>query len=424
MSLPREKHVKPKRPNMFFRTLMKLVSIPDMKSTSCRFSHVGMEKLGKDERALYIMNHSSFIDLEIVATLMYPRPFNIVATTDGFVGKRWLMRSIGCIPTKKFVNDVGLIRDIDYALGELKSNVVLFPEAGYSLDGRATVLPSSLGMLIKHLAVPVVMVKTFGAFLRDPLYNNLQRRKINVSVCEEYFLSPEEIKTLSCDEINSRINGEFSFDSFAWQKENHVKIDEPFRADGLERILYKCPHCFVEGKMHGEGMELSCRACGASYTLDEYGYLKAYGGKFDHIPSWVDWERECAVRELSKEDYGVSFPVDICMMTGTKHIYHVGEGTLSHTKDGFRLVGCGGELNYEQKPLASYTLNSDFNWYEIGDVIGIGNNDALYFCFPKDEGISVNKLRLLAEELFKMVKDEQKHARECRVKCDTPCFLK
>ena len=300
MSLPREKHKKPKRPNMFFRTLMKLVSIPDIKKTRCSFESVGTERLKKGEPALYLMNHSSFIDLEIVATLLYPKPFNIVATTDGFVGKGWLMRSIGCIPTKKFVNDLGLIRDIEYAIKSLKSNVVLFPEAGYSLDGTATVLPSSLGMLIKHLSVPVIMVKTFGAFHRDPLYNNLQRRNVKVSVREEYLFSPDELKVLSCDEINSRLNSEFSFDSFAWQRENRIRVDETFRADRLDRILYKCPHCLKEGKMRGEGTHLTCGECGASYTLDEYGYLIGdnVDAAFDHIPSWFNWERECAKREI------------------------------------------------------------------------------------------------------------------------------
>lgn len=51
------------------------------------------------------MNHSSFIDLKIASTVLYPSPLNIVCTSDGFVGKERLMRSLGCIPTRKFVTD-------------------------------------------------------------------------------------------------------------------------------------------------------------------------------------------------------------------------------------------------------------------------------------------------------------------------------
>ncbi len=406
----REGHRNPIKPNLFFRTLMKMVSLPDIKKTHFKVSRVGMEKLGKKECALYLMNHSSFIDLEIVATVLYPRPFNIVATSDGFVGKAWLMRHIGCISTKKFVNDLTLIRDIDYAVGELHSNVVLFPEAGYSFDGTATVLPASLGKLIKHLGIPVVMIKTFGAYHRDPLYNNLQRRNVDVSATEEYILSPKEISEMSCEEIGEIINKEFSFDSFLWQKENHVKIDEAFRADGLERVLYKCPHCMKEGEMTGEGTRIFCRACGASYVLDEYGALtKEDGndGKFDHVPTWYSWQRECVRKEIEGGKYFEDIDVDILASFDTKRIYDVGEGKLSHSSDGFKLVGCEGELEYEQKPFYSHTVNSDFNWYEIGDVIGIGNREALYYCFPKKK-YPVAKIRLAAEELYKILKEKNK----------------
>lgn len=427
MALPKQKHKKPHRPNLFFRTLMRLVSIPDLKKTSFKFERVGMEKLAKKEPALYLVNHSSFIDLEIVATMLYPRPFNIVTTTDGFIGKNWLMRQIGCIPTKKFVNDLSLIHDIEYALNKKKSSVVLFPEAGYSFDGTATVLPASLGKCVKLLKAPIVMIKTFGAYHRDPLYNNLQRRKVKVYAREELLLSREEIEAMTCEEINERINSEFSFDSFAWQKENRIKVDEPFRADYLNRLLYKCPHCLSEGEMTGSGVELKCKSCGASYTLDEYGYLKSTTGetKFDHIPSWYAWQRECVKREIDEGTYNIDAPVDICMTVDTKHLYRVGEGKLLHTGEGFKLTGCGGALDYEQKPLASHTLNSDFNWYEIGDVISIGNSKALFYCFPKCEKDIVTKVRLAAEEIFKkasaalhLKSKECKHKDVCDKKCE------
>ena len=73
-----------------------------------------------------------FIDLKIAARLLCTRPFHIVCTSDGFVGKRWLMRSIGCIPARKFMTDVTLVRDMVYAVRELRSSVLMFPEASYS----------------------------------------------------------------------------------------------------------------------------------------------------------------------------------------------------------------------------------------------------------------------------------------------------
>ena len=410
----KQRHKKPHKPDIIFRTLLKIVSIPDLHKTHFSYDKIGMERLGKREPALYLMNHSSFIDLEIVASMLYPKPFNIVATTDGFIGKNKLMRLIGCIPTKKFVNDTTLLKDMSYALHELKSSVVMFPEAGYSFDGTATMLPDTLGRCAKMMGVPIVMITTHGAFSRDPLYNNLQRRKVDVSAPMEYLLSPDEIASMSADEINAKINEKFSFDSFRWQQENHIRIAEPFRADCLNRVLYKCPSCRTEGKMLGKGSMIQCKSCGRKHFLTEYGKLVTKGGKlsFSHVPSWYAWEREEVRREIEEGSYSLDVPVDICVAIDTKRLYHVGEGRLTHTVDGFSLVGCDGQLSYHQRPLASYTLNSDFNWYEISDVIGIGNNDILYYCFPKDSGDIVAKTRLATEELYKIVKARRRQPAE------------
>ena len=81
-----------------------------------------------------------------------------------------------------------------FSLKKLKSSVLMFPEASYSFDGTATPLPDSLGKCLKMLGVPVAMIRTYGAFARDPLYNNLKLRQVDVSADVEYLLSPEEKK--------------------------------------------------------------------------------------------------------------------------------------------------------------------------------------------------------------------------------------
>lgn len=176
------------------------------------------------------------------------------------------MRAIGCIPTKKFVTDMVLIRDMLFALKQLKSSVLMFPEASYSFDGTATPLPDSLGKCLKILGAPVVMIRTYGAFSRDPLYNNLKLRKVDVSADMEYLLSPEEIRQKSAGELNELLQEKFSFDNFRWQQENQIRITESFRADCLNRVLYKCPHCAAEGQMLGQGSRISCGSCG-KYAL-------------------------------------------------------------------------------------------------------------------------------------------------------------
>ncbi len=410
LSAPSPKQKKPKKPNILFRTVLKVASLPDLIFTSFRLKKNGMERLSKNEPSLYLMNHSSFIDLEIAASVLYPRPFNIVCTSDGFIGKNWLMRQIGCIPTKKFIFDMALVRELVYTLKTLKSSVLMYPEASYSFDGRATVLPESLGKFVKLLGVPVVMIETHGAFLRDPLYNNLQKRKVKVEAEMTYLLSPEEIKEKTADEINAVLKDSFSFDNFRYQQEKGIKVKEKFRADFLNRTLYRCPHCNTEGKTEGRGTELICKECGAAYELTEDGRLERKNGEaaFTHIPDWFDWQRDCVRKELLNGSYKLDVEVGICLLKDTKCIYEVGEGRLTHTAEGFKLTGCNGEIDYSQTPLSSYSLYSDFYWYEIGDVISIGDHKMLYYCFPKNCGDVVAKTRLATEELYKICKEKVK----------------
>lgn len=402
MKIKKPTHKNPLKPNILFTTLIRLLAIPDMIATRFKYSFPERETL-EEGPYLILMNHSSFIDLKIASKIFYPMPYSIVCTSDGFVGKNWLMRLIGCIPTQKFVTDMTLIKDMRYMIKNKNTSILMFPEASYSFDGTQTPLPENLGKLMKLLNVPVITVITKGAFHRDPLYNCLQLRKVKVSAEVKCLATREDIKNLSVEELTQRLEKTFTFDNFRWQQENRIKIKEKFRADGLERILYKCAHCEAEGFMVGEGTTLTCKKCGKVYELDEYGALLAKKGEseFLHIPHWYKWQRECVRKELIDGTYLLDTKVEIGMLVDRKAIYMVGEGRLIHDKNGFTLTGCDGKLNYNQPPQCSYSLYSDYFWYEIGDVICIGNKDCLYYCFPEKEGV-VAKTRMATEELYKM----------------------
>ena len=403
MSLPPFQHQKPQKPDIFFRTLVRLLSEGDLKAVNFKYTSDDISSL-KDQPCFILMNHSSFIDLEIASKMLYPRPYSIICTSDGFVGKDWLLRKIGCIPTEKFVSDVILLKDILYAVKKLNNSILMYPEASYSFDGTATDLPSGLGKFIKKLGIPVLFIKTEGAFARDPLYNMLQKRKVDVSAHLHYLLSPEQIKDKTGEEIDAVLKEAFTFDNFRWQKENHVVIDEPFRADGLERILYKCPCCGAEGHTKGKGIGLECSSCGAQWVMNELGEVIRQNGenRFTHIPDWYSWERECVRQEILEGTYMLDVPVSIGLMVNHEAIYMVGDGKLIHDNNGFHLSADDGSFNYEQAPQASYSCYSDYYWYELGDIICIGEKKCLYYCFPKVEGV-VAKTRLATEELYKLV---------------------
>ena len=405
LKLPRLQHKKPLMPSKLLATVVRVASLPTLWKTKFSYTTERMDLIG-DEPCLILMNHSSFTDMKLAYGIFYPKPFGIVTSVDamsGILGR--LMRFLGCTPTHKYVADLTLIQDIEYMLKTNKTSVLMYPEAGYSFDGRATALPRKLGVLMKRLGVPVVTVITQGAFARDPLYNMLQIRNVKVSAHVKCIATAQEVKEKSVAELDALLDESFAFDNFAWQRDNKVSIDVPFRADGLHRILYKCPHCGAENRMEGKGTGLTCHACSKTWEMDEYGQLVACDGEteYPHIPDWYTWQRECVRKELEDGTYLLDEDVEIAVQVNLDGVCMIGKGHLTHDLNGFHLTSDDGKLDYKQSPVASHTLYSDYYWYEIGDVIGIGNNEFSYFCFPQ-AGVSVTKARLATEELYKMKK--------------------
>ena len=65
MALPRPQHKLPKRPNIFWRSLIRLLTIVGMAGTGFKIEKERMELIGKDEPCLIVMNHSCFLDMQI-----------------------------------------------------------------------------------------------------------------------------------------------------------------------------------------------------------------------------------------------------------------------------------------------------------------------------------------------------------------------
>ena len=319
------------------------------------------------------------------------------------------MRAIGCIPTHKFVSETSLVKDMMYSVRTLKDSILLYPEASYSFDGTTpTPLPESLGKMIKLLKIPVVMIETFGAFHRDPLYNRLQIRKVDVSAKMEYILSPEDIAEMSADEINAVIKPHFAFDHFKWQKENGVRIPESFRADGLSSVLYKCPHCQKEGMMKSSGTTIKCNSCSEEWNLEEDGSIKNKKGDdtFTSIPSWSKWEREEVEKEIDRGEYKVDVRVNILMQRGNSAIFDIGKGRLVHTSEGFHLSSDDKALDFRRYPLDNYSVASDLYWYEKGDMISIGDTEKVFYCFPIEKCDVAAKVRMATEYIYRRANEE------------------
>ena len=363
----------------------------------------------KDIKPPYILlcSHNAFYDFMVATVATWPHQAYYIVAVDGFIGREWLMRGVGCIGKRKFTNDISIIRHMRKVLDRGKI-AAFYPEARYSLCGTNAVLPESLGKMIKMFKVPVATLITHGHHIDAPFWKGVNPRSRMLPTTSEMkpVLSVEEIESMTPAEINARINEAFYYDDFEWQKENKVRVKSKKRAEGLEHVLYKCPHCGTEYRMTTKGTILSCGHCCHEWEMNEYGELHAVSGEdhFTHIPAWYEWQRECVRKEVEEGTYTLDVPCKIKSLPNSKGFINVGEGHLVHSMEGFHLEsewhGVDWKLDIPTQSL--YSVHIEYNYkVEHRDCIDLSTLNDTYFVYPKGTDFSVTKISLATEELFK-----------------------
>ena len=352
-----------------------------------------------------LSNHMYFIDFELAAMGTLPHRVNNVVSIDGYYRRPWLMELIGAICTRKYTRDMHLIKSINRVLkkGDILS---MYPEARYSPCGTTSYMPESLGKLIKLNKVPVVVALHHGNHLHSPFWNFRKKRKVPLHTTMTKILTTEQIKSMSVDEINEAVKNAFEYDDYRYQKENGILIKEPFRAEGLHKVLYQCPHCLTESKMDSRGSEIFCTACGKRWNWNEDGNLQALEGEteFSHIPDWFKWEREQVKKQIEKGEYSFSDEVDVYSLPRCWRFMPLGKATLTHSaENGFILEGCynGEDYRIIRTPLENNSLHIEYDYCYIKpfDCVDISTENDSFYCYPTKQNV-ITKLAFATEIIY------------------------
>lgn len=342
----------------------------------------------------------------------FPHRVNNVVNIDGYYRRPWLMELIGAICTRKFTNDLHLVKSIHHVLkrGDI---LCMYPEARYSPCGITSYLPDSLGKLIRMNKVPVVAIVHRGNHLNSPFWAWRRKRKVPLHTTATQIITAEEAATLSVAELNTRVRAALECDDYLYQKENGILITEPYRAEGLHKILYQCPHCMTESKMASKGTELFCTHCGKRWNLNEDGTLSAIEGEteFSHIPDWFRWEREQVRGQIERGEYSFSDDVDVYSQPRAMNFIHLGPAHLTHDpENGFILEGHynGAPYRMHRHPLQQNSLHIEYDYCYIKpfDAVEISTENDSFTCFPKKQDV-VTKLAFATEIVYEMAKSKK-----------------
>ena len=357
---------------------------------------------------MMLSNHMSFIDFELAALGTRLQRVNNVVNIDGYYKRAWLMEWIGAICTRKYTMDLHLIKSIRKVL--YRGDVLcMYPEARYSPCGITSYIPESVGMLVKKNKVPVVAVLHRGNYLHSPFWDFRRKRKVPLHTTLTKILTPEEIEVMTVDQVNDKIKEALTYNEYAYQQERGILIKEPFRAEGMHKILYQCPHCLTESKMASKGAEIYCTECGKRWTLNENGTLSANDGntEFTQVPDWFEWERQQVISQVENGEYSFSDSVDVFSMPRCNSFVNLGKARLTHDiNEGFVIEGHynGKDYRIQRHPLQTNSLHIEYDWFRIrrDDCVDISTENDSFYCYFDNAKDVVTKLAFATEAIYGM----------------------
>ena len=379
-----------------------------------------VEKINmKGQKAPYVLlsNHMAFVDFKVNIVATFPQRVNNIATLEQHYKRAGIMRFIGCIPKRKFTTDPTLLDACTTVLNDYKSVLSIYPEARFSEIGITGTIPKSYASLIKKLGKSVVVLLHHGNHLSAPFWNWRKKRKVKLYATMTKILDEKDVQEKSVDEIYDILLKSLEYDDYKYQKENNIEIKEKFRAEGLHKVLYKCPHCNTEYKISSKGTTLKCENCGKEWEMTTLGELVAKDGntEFSHIPDWFKWEKECVNDEIDRGLYNFETECDVYSLPNPNKFIYLGKAELKHSyENGFTLAG---EYNKEKyiisRPTAGMSgihIEYDYNYIHGGECLQLSTRDDTFVCYPKDENV-VTKIFFATDIMYKkktMDREERK----------------
>jgi DNA-directed RNA polymerase subunit RPC12/RpoP len=297
----------------------------------------------------------------------------------------------------------------------------MYPEARYSPCGISSYIPDSLGRLVKRAKAPVVAIVHRGNHLQSPFWNFRKPRKVPLHTTAELILTKDQIEAMSPEEIIARIREALTYDDYKYQKDNGILITEPYRAEGLNKILYQCPNCKTEHKMNSAGAELFCESCGKRWYMNEDSTLTAKEGEteFSHIPDWFEWEREQVRAEIERGEYAFEDDVEVYSLPRCYKYEPLGFGKLTHDPEqGFILTGHyrGKDYRIQRTPLQTNSLHVEYDFLRIKpfDLVDISTEDDSFYCYTTKKDV-ITKLAFATEEIYKIELEKKRSLTKSRI---------
>ena len=360
--------------------------------------------------AFIIWNHQSRRDHTFLVTASWPRRISIVCGYNEFFREHlaWPLKMGRILPKKVFCNDLQGIRAIRDII--TKGGIVAFsPEGTSSIFGDQQPIVPGTGRFLQAFKVPVFYAHMEGAYLTNNKVD-VEDRIGEVFIRTELLFSPEDLKKMTPEEIDNKINAAFRHDDYDWNKVKQIsfKAKNGYITKGLSDMLYRCPKCGHEFEMDSTNNHIECKHCGNGAKMNDKYDLIPYNENcfIPATPSaWVHLEREKIIDEIRKDpNYSFSFKVKVGDLPKDHYVKKettseiCGEGLYTIDHQGVHFKGTkrglpwSFDLNY--KEIWTYPMSVDVS------IFSIYINEEYFDLFP--EIPCAAKALMLTEEMHRL----------------------
>jgi len=235
---------------------------------------------------IVIANHTMDLDFMLLGR-SFPRLMHFVIGETLFQNKllkRLLVYIHDPVIISKAGTDGAAVLEILRRLRGGQS-ICLFAEGNTSFDGVTGHIPRGTVALVRASRASLITFRVGGGYLTHPRWGYSTRRGKSWGELARVY-SPQAIKAMSDEELNSAIAQDIHVDAYQDQARQPVAYKGREPARGLEHALYYCPACQAIGSLRGAGQLIRCQGCGFETRYTSYGGFEA-PSPYANVKEWV-----------------------------------------------------------------------------------------------------------------------------------------
>ncbi len=396
-----------KKPNIFCYRLAQAASFLVAKTVFKRKILRNEIKVKKGPFVV-IANHQAALDfVNLMGATSRPMSFVISNSFYNSLPITGFFDKLGVIPKQQFQTSPKDMRTIKSVIDEGQA-LVIYPAGLMCEDGLSTPIPEATYKFLKWLGADVYVAKTFGTYFAMPKWGKGMRAGRTYMDIYKLF-SADELKTADVAEIKIKTDEALLFDAYREQEKLLIKYKRQNDIEGLQNVLYMCPHCTAEFSMKiKNGNVIYCEKCGFEEESDNFGFLHKksdIGNEIRYVSDWSKLIFEIEKGKIQKGEYSITAKTVIKMINYKKHKFEqVGEGKVTLNSEGFLISG---NINGEEREIKASIKGIPSLPFSPGKHFEIQNGKEIYRCQLLDGKITMKFINAV-KIYYELSKEEVK----------------